>query len=37
MPQEASDITEAVPAVPEGPIEPARSFRERDPNKTRTA
>lgn len=27
----------AVPAIPEGPIEPARSFRERDPNKTRPA
>lgn len=35
--QEASDIPEAVTAIPYGPIEPALTFCERDLNKIHTA
>lgn len=37
MSQEASDITEAANANPQGPIEPALSFCEKDLNKIHTA
>lgn len=37
MSQEASDITEATEAIPQGPIELALSFCEKDLNKIHTA